>query len=429
MALNWDAMREVMPWLITMVVLMVFSAFFSASEAALFYLRWQDRRALASGSRSQRIAAGLLEHPERLLFTVLFWNLMINVGYFAISSIVGLRLEESTNWGTSGSVAFAVGTLLAIIFFSEMLPKSLGVLSARSLATAFAIPLALFVRIVDPLFPILRTVNVLSQRLIWPRFRPEPYLEISDLERAIELSTSDAQLVEQEQAALRNIVLLSDIRVDEWMRPRAQFRSFRPPVSLSQLDGQMTPSGYLLVTESESEEIAAAIHLKDLSDVPQDHLEHHAEPVIFVPWCATVASALQQMHVRDREVVAVVNEFGETIGILTIDDILDTIFTYNPSRSGRLLDRTTVEEIREDTWHVTGRTSLRRLAHQFRLEVPPSKSVTVAGVIQESLERLAHEGDECDWGPFHFRVLEAPQRGQMLIEMTLRDSERKDVAE
>jgi CBS domain containing-hemolysin-like protein len=280
-------------------------------------------------------------------------------------------------------------------------------------------PLTVAVRLVDPLLPVLRLVNVLSRRLIWPRFRAEAHMDVSDLERAIELSTSDAELVEQEQATLRNIVLLSDIRVDEWMRPRAQYRIFRPPVSLGDLEGRMTPSGYLFVSETDSEEVAAAVHLKELVEVPQENLEEHAEPVVTVPWCATVADALEQMQLQDRQVAAVVNEHGETIGILTFEDILDTVFTYSPSRSRLLLNRKPIHDIASGVWLVAGVTSLRRLARYLQRELPPSRSVTIGGVIQETLGRLAQDEDTCQWGPFQMKVLEAPERGHMLVELTL----------
>jgi CBS domain containing-hemolysin-like protein len=401
-----------------MALLIACSAFFSASEAAMFYLRPQDVRHLAVGNPSQRMAARLLDDPDRLLTAVLFWNLVTNIAYFTIVSVAGFQLGRDESYGQSATVAFGAVSLLLIIFFSEMLPKSLAVLSARRFAGWMGAPLAVAVRFADPIMPVLRFANVLSQRLVWPRFEPEPYLEVSDLERAIELSTSNKQLVKQEQAALRNIVLLSDIRVDEWMRPRTQFRVFRPPVSLADLGGEMTPSGYLLVTQPDSEEVAGAIHLKELSEVPQEHLEHHAEPVVHVPWCTTVADALQQMNQRRRQVAAVVNEYGETIGILTLEDILDTVFTYSPSRSRILLNLKPIHYIAPGVWMVAGVTSLRRLASDLKVGFPPSKSVTIAGVIQEKLGRLAEAGDAFDWGQFHIRVLEAPQRGHMLIELT-----------
>jgi CBS domain containing-hemolysin-like protein len=167
--------------------------------------------------------------------------------------------------------------------------------------------------------------------------------------------------------------------------------------------------------------VAAAIPLKELSEAPQEHLDHYAEPVIVTPWIATVADVLQEMRGGDRQVAAVVNEFGETIGILTFDDILDTVFSYDPSRSGRLLNRKAIESVRPDVWRVTGMTSLRRLGRHFDIELPVGKSVTVTGVVQEALQRLAKKGDKCNWGPFHFRVLEAPERGHLLVELTFRD--------
>jgi CBS domain containing-hemolysin-like protein len=413
-----DALAQQFPWLIAMAVLIVGSGFFSASEAALFSLKPADRRSLQTGNTAQRSAARLLDDSERLLSAVLFWNLTINIAYFSIVSIVNLRLEESDYFGQSTAIAFGVASLLAIIFCSEMIPKSVAVLRPRAIAAWVAVPLVVAVRLVDPIMPALQVANVLSRRLIWPNFKPEKYLEVVDLERAIELSTTDANLIEQEQAALRNIVLLSDIRAEEWMRPRSQFQAFRPPVMLADLKGTMTPSGYLLITEPDSEEVDAAIHLKEMADVPAEHLEHYAEPVVQLPWCATVADALQKLAQRHRQVAAIVNEFGETIGILTLEDILDTVFTYHPSRSRLLLGKKPIHDISENVWLAAGVTSLRRLSRYLEIELPPSKCVTLAGVIQQALGRIVTEGDICDWGPFHMKVLEAPERGHMLIELT-----------
>jgi CBS domain containing-hemolysin-like protein len=134
-----------------------------------------------------------------------------------------------------------------------------------------------------------------------------------------------------------------------------------------------------------------------------------------------VAEALDVMQRQDRQVAAVVNEFGETIGILTFDDVLDTIFGQSPSRSERLLRRAPIHQVRTGTWHVTGMTSLRRLTRYFEVERPPSKSLTVAGVVQETLERFPQPGDECRWGPFRFKVLQVYPRGHLLVELTRTD--------
>ena len=415
------------PWLVSMGVLILCSAFFSSSEAAFFYIDRTQRRALASGNRAARAAraaAALLADPERLLTVVLFWNLVVNLAYFTIASIMSIQLDRAGHPTLAG--LFAVGSLVLMIVLSEMLPKSLAVLQSRAVAVLLGMPLSLFARLLDPVLPAFRVMNLLSRRLLCPRFTAEPYLRVGDLERAVQLSTGDATLLKQEQQVLQNIVLLSDIRAEELMRPRRQFLSFRPPVSLADLGGSIPPSGYLLVTESESDEVASAIALKNLSSIPTEHLEYHAQAVAYVPWSTSVARTLEVMQRHDRQVAAVVNEFGETIGILTFDDILDTIFSPDASRSERLLKREPLREVSPGVWHATGMANLRRLARRFNVDVPRARSVTIAGVVQEVLERLPKTGDQCRWGPFKIKVLEATQRDQLTVELTLLEDEEDD---
>ena len=401
-----------------MIVLMGCSGFFSASEAALFYLRPRDRRVLLSGNRAQQAAATLLSDPDRLLSAVLFWNLVTNIAYFTISSIVALKIDRDESLGQSYAIGFAAVSLLAIIFFSEMLPKSFAVLKPRTLAQTVSLPLSLAVRLADPIMPVLKAVNLISRRLILPGFSGEPYMEVSDLERAIEISGNDAALMKQEQTVLQNIVQLSEIRIDEWMRPRTQFDTFQPPVKLKDLSGKIPASGYLLITETNSQEVEKAIRLDNQYNLPDDELERFAEPVLYLPWCATVADALEKMSHREREVTVVINEYGDTIGILTIEDILETVFTYEPSRSKRLLDLNPLHEIHPGKWVASGMMSLRQLSRTLEAEIPETTCVTIGGIIQETMQRLAEPGDECDWGGFHFVVLEAPHRGNMLVELT-----------
>lgn len=411
------------PWLLAMAALVCVSAFFSGSEAALFYLSRQDRQAFQAGNRAQRVAAALLDDPDRLLTAILFWNLVVNVAYFSIASIISVRLEDEGRAAEAGGCAVAF--LLLIIFFGEMTPKSLGVSQTRRLATLVSVPIALALRLVDPLFPLLSFVTRLSRRVLFPGFRSEPYLSVDDLERAIHHSTADAELIEQEHIVLRQILSLSQLRVDELMRPRTQFLTFRPPVAIADLNGQLTPTGFLLISEADSDDVVAALPLKHMARLPRENLERFAEPVVYVPWCATVAVAWDQMQRGARRLVAVVNEYGETIGIVTQDDVLDTIFAESPSRSERIVRRVPIRKVREGVWHVSGMTSLRRLAHHFRLELPPTKSVTVAGVVQETLERLPQLGDRCHWAGFQFEVIESSERGQLLVELRL----APDVAE
>jgi Mg2+/Co2+ transporter CorB len=85
-----------------------------------------------------------------------------------------------------------------------------------------------------------------------------------------------------------------------------------------------------------------------------------------------------------------------------------------------------IVETAPGVYRVTGMTSLRRLARRFRVALPGCESVTVAGIVQEVLERLPKEGDVCRWGPFRFTVLEVPAQGVLLAEMTLVEPGKED---
>ena len=130
-----------------------------------------DRRQMAGGTPAQQTAAMLLRDADRLLSAVLFWNLVINICYFTLSSICAIKIDQDDALGQSFAVAFAVGSLLAIIFFSEMLPKSLAVLQPKRLASLLSIPLGVAVRLVDPLMPLLKSINLVSKRLFLPWLR------------------------------------------------------------------------------------------------------------------------------------------------------------------------------------------------------------------------------------------------------------------
>lgn len=402
-------------YFLAMAALVAASGFCSCAEAALFSLQPDDRRALRSGHAAHRAALDLLGRPDRLLSAILFWNLIFNFGYFIVSARVSLDLQQQ---GERGEIAaLTLAALMVMIVFGEMLPKTIGVLQSRRLASFVSLPLAAMVRALDPVMPIFTSANNFLQRLLFPRFKRESYLEISDLERAIELSTADARLAAREQSALRNIVLLSELPAQELMRPRNQYPAFSPPVDLDDLHGQVPQGGYLLVTEEDSDEIAAAISLKQLTAVPRQRLERFARSVVYVPWSAPVAGVLDELQRQDRDVAAVVNEYGETIGIVTLDDVLETIFDDQSSRSARLLATSSIKPAGDHRWLVTGITNLRRLGRHFDVPLEPALSVTVAGLLQERLQRLPEVGDEVVWSGFRFLVVEAGDPRSLKVEL------------
>ncbi|TWT86548.1 Magnesium and cobalt efflux protein CorC [Pseudobythopirellula maris] len=411
-----EPLLKSLPELLAMAVLMALSGFFSCSEAAMFSLSRESRAAMGTGRVPERAAMRLLADPERLLTSILLWNLVINIAFFALASVLTLRLERAGESVLSKGVALA--SLLLIIIFSEMLPKNVGILWPRGLAAAVSLPLGAATKLVDPLLPALRATNNFAERLLIPRLEPEPYLELADLERAVALG-SDANdphldddqeqsargeaLEELEREVLHRVVALAGTRVDEVMRPRKRYAMFRPPVSLVDLEGEAPPSGYVLITEPDSDEIVAALPTTRLALLPAEHLERYAESVATIPWCATCSSALSELQETGCRVAAVINEYGDTIGVVTREDLLDAIFSDPETHASdwhwiRPVGVKGVDGDDETACEAAGGTPLRRLAKRFGVEFPESKSVTVAGLLHELLEHAPQEGDRLVWG-------------------------------
>lgn len=390
------------PHLIAMTVLIAVSAFFSCSEAALFYLRRDQREEMADGTVAQRAAIKLLRRPELLLTSILFWNLVTNLAFFALATVMALGLTERGAPGEASLLTLV--SLLTVIVFCEMLPKSIGVVWPAPLAALLSLPLGAAVRVIEPIAPLFRAINRGSARTLLPNFEPEPYLELGDLERAITLSGSDEHLVEQERAVLSRVVALADTRVEEIMRPRLFYEALRPPVTLSQLTPQNTVGGYVLVTESGNEEIAAVIDAGRAALSQRENLDSLMSPVMPAPWCASAADTLSRLDQSGLAVAAVLNELGETIGVVTRNDLLGSVLHSDTARGADLQRVGRIRAIADGQWEVAGVTTLRRFAKRIQQELPITKGITVAGMLQEQLHRMPHEGDEVDWGGFRWRV-------------------------
>lgn len=394
-----------------MLVLLIGSAFFSSSEAALFYLTRDDRERFVHGTRAQRRVVALLSLPEKLLTSILFWNLVINVAYFALASHIGLALDKQGHHQAAAGIT--IGALLTIILLSEMLPKNLAVLWPRAVACLLSLPLAGAIQILSPILPTLRAINRISLRTLLPNFQREAYLELRDIERAISLSTPDKTLARQEELVLHQIVSLSEMSAEELMRARMGLVFHHAPVSLEDVRQNPPNSGYLLVAESGSEEIERAMPVSQLGSVTAETLEKECERVPYVPWCASGAATLDVLKHSRGGLAVVVNEHGETIGIVTFDDVMQALFTNPAVHDAAPTAAPTIELLEEGRYRLDGAVTLRRLSKQCGLNLPAAKSVTVAGMLQESLQRLPAEGDEVIWGEYRFTVIDSPRPGRL----------------
>lgn len=405
-----------------MGVLILLSALFSGSEAALFSLTARHRRRLPRSGVGGRIADRLLSDSERLLSAILFWNLLINMIYFAMASIVASRMEASEDFGASSALAFTAASLLAIIFFSEMLPKSLAVLSPLQASILIAPPLSMAVRIVSPLLPLVKTSNLLASRLLWPSFQPENEIDLADIERAVELGTHDAALLQRERLALRSLVEIAETRASELMRPRGRLHLVESPIDPKVLFSRSAPGGYAIITDSSGEQMIGALGVRMMRPSQVDDYDDLVEPVIYVPWSAPVARVLNQLNESDLRVAIVVDEYGHGIGALSIDRIFRRMLAPHSDQFEEDTNMVAIEQVAPEVYRVAGSTSLRQLAKHLDAVVPEGSVATVAGFIQRHNERLPRLGDQAELDDYQLTVV-VEEQGELRIEVKRREDD------
>ncbi len=398
-----------------MLALLTCSAFFSASETAFFFLSRDQIRRFTIGNGRQRMVAALMADPDRLLTAVLFWNLVINLAYFSVGIVVVQKL--STDGFTFVAGVLSILNLMGMIVVGEVLPKSTAVVFRETIAAAASWPLAAAVAVLDPVIPSLGRIARVLRRSFWPHVRHEPHLQPEDLEKAIDASaTFTTELLDIEQQVLHNILDLNELAVEEVMRPRNLSVAVAPEDTLQSLSvAAIANTDYLLIKEPDSEIFTRAVALARVTGRADMTFAELAEPVVYVPWCASLAYVLAELRNRYSSVAVVVHEHGEIVGTVSYEDLLETVLSDAPSRTRRVLRREPMIEIGENRYHAEGLVTLRYLCRHLRIPFDGEDDTlnTLAGLFHDELERIPVVGDRVVWEGWIFTAIEVTPRGQL----------------
>lgn len=392
------------PLLLAMAMLIVASGTLSGSEAALFSITARDRRRLPRLSYGCKVADKLLDDPERLLSAILFWNLLVNMTYFALAAIIASGASQR-----SAAVAISGGSLLAIIFFSEMLPKSLAMQSPVRATGLLAPPIAVVVAIISPLLPSIIAANAVVSRLVWPTLQNEPEIDLRDIQRAIELGTGDAALLGRERGAMRGLLALADVRVTEWMRPRNRCRvtaGQHAPSDLFDAGYDDDSADYVLVQDGQDDLVTRAIVPRYLRPAQIDSPNDLGTPVVYVPWSAQVSQALDLLHAEDRDVAIVLDEFGSWLGAIATDEILRRVLVDDPPPPESKDPTGGDSNGSAAPLEVPGSESFRAVAKQLGVDLEVEGVSTMAGLIQRANERFPQIGDTATLGEYVCEVVD-----------------------
>jgi CBS domain containing-hemolysin-like protein len=313
-----------MPELVTAVaVVLVTSAFCSLCEAVLYSVPVSHIESLAhSGRGSGRILQQLRAHVDRPIAAILILNTVANTGGAAVAGALADHVL-----GTHYLVYFTTGLTLAILVFSEMLPKTAGVVYCRPLATLLARPIQALVALLLPAIWVSRGVT----RLL-TRGRPDTPVTDEDLMVLVRLGTRTGHFKEHEARMIKNILALEGRDVSDVMTPRTVLFALPAQATVGEVRDQPGLQSFsrIPVYEKDGDDIVGVVHRRDiLTAIGDDRFDQRLEdlmsPVDFVLESTSLDVLLSRFLGRRRHLVVALDEYGGLAGVVTLEDVLEEI--------------------------------------------------------------------------------------------------------
>lgn len=373
------------------------SAFFSATETALFALRrvdlekWKEER-----NRRAGLIAKMLERPSQLIATILIGNEIVNV---AISSLLAAILLPRLPSGYGEAAALAAGTL-GILILGDITPKSVVWPRAKSFALILAAPLMAFSRVVAPLRFVIERLAGGILFLLGARGGAETREMISEAEfRAmVDVGEETGTLDPGEKELIHNIFEMTDQRAAEVMTPLPDVFMVPRDLPYDELVAQYRRyrKSRIPVYDGERRNVSGILHFKDLlrsmakgEEAPS--WRELVRPPLFVPAVKKLPLLLREFQRRKVHIAVVVDEFGERVGIITLEDVLEELFGDIHEEHDR--EEKEIVQRPDGSSRVLGKTPIHRFNAAFGTALPDEEWDTVAGLLLHEFGRLPARGD------------------------------------
>jgi putative hemolysin len=400
------------------VGLILIGGFFAASEIALITVkRHRLNQLVGEGSRAARVATRLTEDPSRFLATIqiaiTFLGFMASaVGAVSLSGsladLIGLIPFVSDQ--TAGQISFVVVTLLialASIIIGELVPKTLALTFADRFALIVARPIGWMDVILRPVVWLVSSVSNVLVRALGGRNRPQAgYLSTEELKMLVETGSETGGIEEDEKEMIHGVIELAEKKVHEVMVPRIGIRAVEVNDPLDEVLDVIVRAGHsrLPVYEENLDNILGILYAKDLlpylkrnGALPKMDIRSLARPAVYVPETKAVDELLHEMQVAKRHIAIVVDEYGGTAGLITLEDVVEEI--VGEIQDEYDTEESLVEPLSNDgemAYRLDGRVSMDDLRDLFDLpdddEEDEEAYDTVGGFIVHRVGRIPLPG-------------------------------------
>jgi len=383
--------------LIGVLIFLVFlSALFSAAEISLITLnRYRLRHQVELGHRGARIAAKLLERPDRLIGVILLGSSSTTALFSALTTVVFIRLFGQSE--TTIAIATVVITLVVLILI-DLAPKTLGVLHPERIAFPSAFVLRPLLQVS---YPVVWSINVIANgllRLAGVRVRTRHTEKLSTEEFRTLLMEAGVLMPETHQDMLLAILELEKVTVDDVMVPRGEIEAIDLDANWNEIAAKLGTSRYtrLPVYRGNLDNVVGAVHLRRVMRLMhsgnfdrESFVPLIVEPY-FIPQGTPLSTALLNFRASKRRSALVVNEYGDILGLVTIEEILEEIVGDFTTPGIALAEE--IQPQTDGSFLVHGSVTLRDLNRRLDWDLPTTGPKTLNGLITEYLEDLPETG-------------------------------------
>lgn len=412
--------------LIITIIAILFSGFFSGSEIA-FMQSSKVRIGIdaSKGGIINRIISGFNRSQDMFISTLLVGNNIVLVIYgISISVIINPLIER---WFPNEAVILIANTLIStaiILITGEFIPKTTFRINPNATLKICAIPLYVIYIILYPVSLLTSAISRGLMKLIGISDKKETADTISIdqlddyIQQAID-NKSEGQTVENEVKIFRNAIDFKDTHIRDCMIPRNEITAVNiNTTTRQQLLKLFVASGLskIVVYNDDIDDVRGYIHISELFNPDADWKEH-LKPVIFTPETMLANKMMRRLLAEKRSMAIVVDEFGGTAGLVTLEDLVEEIFGEIEDEHDK--QRLIARRIDDNTYEFSGRVEVERINEQFPLELKESEEYqTIAGYILDHLEEIPAQGAQFDIDDWKFTILKTSAARIELIRMT-----------
>lgn len=405
-----------------LIGLLLLSAFFSASETAYFSLsRLYLKKMEGLGTPGAKRTLKLLKRPARLLTTLLLGNTLVNMAISSLATLFVIEIAQNSAWNISTLVTLQVVITTAVILvFGEITPKLLALPTANTFSRIFSLPLMLLEYVLFPIVWLLEKLTYLTSHKQSADRYLSPGITSEEFHNIIHSEKSNGSLEAHEKQMLAGLFRFREAQISEIYVPRVRIKAIAETDSMENLRALILQTGYsrIPVFRETIDDVVGIVYVKDMLLFPEkDSIISLMRPAWYVTENMKVQTLLNQFKLRKMQLAVVVDEYGGTSGIISLEDILEEIV-------GEIHDEFDAYEEPEliansDTdFVVSGGLNIRQFNHQFSTDIDPDEYDNLAEYLLSHFNHVPQPGESHTLdGRVQLTILDSDEKSIKKVEI------------